>query len=106
MPELLFNKVAGVRTSFLLKKRLWHRCFPENFAKFLRTFSYRTQSGAARQSEKTFTVMITFKVNESRYILNIFSIAFVNIYLFSTFLNRFWPVKKCLYRDSLTLVKS
>ena len=24
------------RVSFLLKKRLWHRCFPVNFAKFLR----------------------------------------------------------------------
>ena len=29
--SLFFNKVAG-----LLKKRLWHRCFPVNFAKFLR----------------------------------------------------------------------
>ena len=24
-------------TATLLKKRLWHRCFPVNFAKFLRT---------------------------------------------------------------------
>ena len=31
-----------------LKKRLWHRCFPVNFAKFLRTlFSYRTPLVAA-----------------------------------------------------------
>ena len=29
-PELL-------RPATLLKKRLWHRCFPENFSKFLRT---------------------------------------------------------------------
>ena len=36
MPESLFNKVAG-RHETLLKKRLWHRCFPVNFAKFLRT---------------------------------------------------------------------
>ena len=36
--SLLLNKVAG-----LLKKRLWHRCFPVNFAKFLRTpFSQNT----------------------------------------------------------------
>ena len=28
--SLFFNKVAG------LKKRLWHRCFPVNFAKNLR----------------------------------------------------------------------
>ena len=32
---LFFNEVAGPAT--LLKKRLWHRCFPVNFAKFLRT---------------------------------------------------------------------
>ena len=27
----------GMRPATLLKKRLWHRCFPVNFAKFLRT---------------------------------------------------------------------
>ena len=32
---LFFNKVAGLRPATLLKKRLWHRCFPVNFAKFL-----------------------------------------------------------------------
>ena len=36
MPKSLFNKVAGLRPVILLKKRLWHRCFPVNFAKFLR----------------------------------------------------------------------
>ena len=36
-----FNKVAGLRPATLLKKRLWHRCFPMNFAKipFWNTFS-------------------------------------------------------------------
>ena len=34
---LFFNKVAGLRPATLLKKRLWHRYFPVNFAKFLRT---------------------------------------------------------------------
>ena len=33
---LFFNKVAGLRSATLLKKRLWHWCFPANFAKFLR----------------------------------------------------------------------
>ena len=32
-----FNKVEGLRPSTLLKMRLWHRCFPVNFVKFLRT---------------------------------------------------------------------
>ena len=36
-PSLFFNKVAGLRPATLLKKRLWHRCFPVNFVKFLRT---------------------------------------------------------------------
>ena len=35
--SLFFNKVAGLKAAILLKKRLWHKCFPVNFAKFLRT---------------------------------------------------------------------
>ena len=31
-----FNKVASLGPETFLKKRLWHRCFPVNFAKFLR----------------------------------------------------------------------
>ena len=39
--SLFFNKVAGLRPATLLKKRLWHRCFPVNFAKLLRTTFFR-----------------------------------------------------------------
>ena len=35
--SFLFNKVAGLRTVTLLKKRFWYRCFPVNFSKFLKT---------------------------------------------------------------------
>ena len=35
--SLFFNKVAGLRPVTLLKKRLWDRCFPVTFVKFLRT---------------------------------------------------------------------
>ena len=43
LASLFFNKVAVLRPSTLFKKRLWHRCFPVNFAKFLRTpFSQNT----------------------------------------------------------------
>ena len=35
--SLFFNKIAGLSPAALLRKRLWHRCFPVNFAKFLRT---------------------------------------------------------------------
>ena len=44
---LVFNKFASLRPATLFKKRLWHRCFPVNFAKFLRTLSYRTALVAA-----------------------------------------------------------
>ena len=42
---LFFNKLARLRPVTLLKKRIWHRCFPINFAKFLRTpFLYSNTS--------------------------------------------------------------
>ena len=34
--SFFINKVEGFRPAILLKKRLWRRCFPVNFAKFLR----------------------------------------------------------------------
>ena len=37
MLESLFNKVAGLKACNFIKKRLQHRCFPVNIAKFLRT---------------------------------------------------------------------
>ena len=43
--SLFFNKVAVLRPATLLKKRLWHRCFPVNFAKFLRTPFLQNTSG-------------------------------------------------------------
>ena len=43
--RLFFNKVAGLKPATLLKKSLWHRCFPVNFAKFLRTPFLQNTSG-------------------------------------------------------------
>ena len=44
MLRLCYDKIAdkswqiiGLRPAILLRKRLWHRCFPVNFAKFIRT---------------------------------------------------------------------
>ena len=42
---LFFNKVTGLRSATLLKKRLWHRCFLVNFVKFLRTPFLQNTSG-------------------------------------------------------------
>ena len=38
--EPLFNKVTGLKTCNLVKKRLQYRCLPVNIAKFLRTPTY------------------------------------------------------------------
>ena len=38
--SLFFNKVADISPATLLKKRLWDRCFPLHFAKFLRTLFF------------------------------------------------------------------
>ena len=54
--SLFFIKVAG-RPATLLKKRLWHSCFPVNFAKFLRTPFYRTSLMAASKSKKRALVL-------------------------------------------------
>ena len=35
--SFFFNKLAGLRPATLIKRRIWHKCFPMNFAKFLRT---------------------------------------------------------------------
>ena len=43
--SLFLNKVAGLRSATLLKKRIWHRCFPENFAQFVRTPFLQNTSG-------------------------------------------------------------
>ena len=39
---LFYKKDAGPEPATLLKMRLWRRCFPINFAKFLRTPFHRT----------------------------------------------------------------
>ena len=39
-PESLFYKFTGLSPATLLKKRLWHKCFPVNFVKFLRALFF------------------------------------------------------------------
>ena len=43
--SLFLNKVAALRSATLLRKRPWHRCFPVNFAKFIRTPFLQNTSG-------------------------------------------------------------
>ena len=54
--SLFFNKVAGLRPTTLLKKRLWHKCFLVNFGKFLRTPFWQNTSGRLLQNVITTTI--------------------------------------------------
>ena len=54
--SLFVNKVVGLRPATLLKKRLWHRRFPVNFAKFLQKPFLQKTSGVCFLFDKlTFT---------------------------------------------------
>ena len=52
--SLFFNKVAT-----LLKNRLWHRCFPVIFAKFLRTLYFYRTSPVAASAVCSFLLLLT-----------------------------------------------
>ena len=67
--SLFFSKVAGVRPLTLFKKRLWHRCYPVNFAKFLRTPFLQNSSG--RLLLKTY--MLRFKPEKQSVVRRCFS---------------------------------
>ena len=61
--SLFFNKVAGLRPATLLKKRLWNRYFPMNFAKFLRTpfFTEHLWRLLLGQAASVFTIDLLFR---------------------------------------------
>ena len=50
--SFVFNKVAGLSLQLYFFKRLWRRCLPVNFAKFLITPFYRTRPGDCFCKEK------------------------------------------------------
>ena len=43
--RLFFNNVTDLRDATLLRRKLWHKCFPVDFAKFLRTPYLQNNSG-------------------------------------------------------------
>ena len=57
--NLFFNKVAGLRPATFLQKRLWHRCFPVNFAKFVGAFFFRTTPVAASGQGSALLALLT-----------------------------------------------
>ena len=69
--NLFFNKIAGIRPSTLLKKRLWHRSFSVNFEKLLKiTFSQNTSGrlllGSPETAPKTYWSTINRFLNTKK----------------------------------------
>ena len=77
--SLFLHKIAGFRPVTLFKKRLWHRCFPVNFMKFLKApFLQNTSRRLLLQfqdfSHKKLTLIhfSTLKIYLARYLATIF----------------------------------
>ena len=92
--SLFFNKVTGLTPATLLKKKLWYRCFPVNFVKFLTAPFLQNTSGQLFLAQlvklvlnKNTKVTKTFFWGKSYSIQNVINGAFFG--LKSAFLNFF-----------------
>ena len=85
--RLFFNKVAGLRPANLLKKSLWHKCFPVNFAKFLRSPFFQNTSGRLLLQ---LTIMCSINRDLNRgFLVYIFSLRFLGSKFLIHFRRRF-----------------
>ena len=89
----LFNKIPGLRDATLLKKRLWHRCFPVNFANFVRasflqnTFGRSMNRNNARRRTDIMVTLMRFYSDFCLLLLHItFSLAALQKYNHVSFL--------------------
>ena len=80
--QSLFFKVADLRPATLLKKRLWHSCFPVNFAKFLRTSFLQDTPERQLLSLIVFGVISRSLFLNQNLVLRMHSISFTNLLLF------------------------
>ena len=74
----------------LLKKRLWHRCFPVNLAKFLRTpFSQITSGACFCIYERFFGLQTEFlKMSKEEFL--------ISKYLIEIFRRSSWNTSRCI----------
>ena len=120
--SLFFNKLADLRPATLLKKRLWHKCFPVNFTKFLRTpFLQNTSGGCfyfldiygsqdivfehrvdSRYCETRYSEHLTNSFNEpSSIFLNLF---YLTILWYSELFNYFFSLTRQEYLNTTEFI--
>ena len=59
--ESFFNKFASITPAILLKKGLWHSCFPVNFAEFLTALFLRNTTGGCLCNTNVRFVLVIIK---------------------------------------------
>ena len=88
--SIFFNKVAGLRPSTLLKKRLWQTCFPVNYAKFPRAPFIQNASGGCylKPGSTIFYQIFIFSPNDShsKTIKNVFYFIEKALFVLETFI--------------------
>ena len=63
-----FKKVVGLRPVTLLKKRLWHRCFPMNFTKFSRTLFLQNTFGRLLLNKVKVLTVTVLRISKRSFI--------------------------------------
>ena len=107
--SFFFNKVTGLGQGpgkskglqLYLKKRLWHRCFPVNFVKFLRTPILKNTSGGCFYNYPVITSKIiwTQQLTEITtfffFAIILFLCSFFKVSIFKYFIIRGLLWKRC-----------
>ena len=82
--SLFFNNKVAI----LLKMRLWHRCFPGNFAKFLRTTFFKEHKDRLETYHNLITNTKCCTSTAARFCFIIYQ------FLFACFTHLFWVLDK------------
>ena len=69
--SLFFNKVAGLSLQLYEKKRLWHKCFPVNFTKCLKTPFLENNSGLLLMNLSLNLALIMIRISKSFFYYSI-----------------------------------
>ena len=101
--SLFFNKVAALRPATLLKKRIWHRCFPVNLWNFQEhLFTEHIRVTASRHSH---IVVIFFSQLKERVRYDFIKIRCSGCSLFVLLLVLPHASFRFHYKDSIVLLK-
>ena len=65
--SLFYNEVTSLRPATFLNKKLWYRCFPLNFARFLRTSIFFYEHLLQKRLRSTVSGTISFESKQKTF---------------------------------------